>query len=441
MRKIVIVTLGCKVNQYESASFHSAFEERGHQVLANEPAPDIVVVNTCSVTQKAENQSKQLIRKALRQYAEAKIIITGCYTQLNAEEVLQWEECQNKKVSIIGNGDKNLLVDKALAEAETPVFHVTPIETVKSITNLPITRFGNRTRAYLRIQDGCNSFCTYCIVPHTRGRSRSLEVSQVLLQADIFAMQGYKEIVLTGIHIGYYGADLQDNIDISSIVSKLCSQFPEMRFRLSSIEPLEITPALLNVMSENTNFMPHLHIPLQSGSDDILLRMNRRYNTSQFSEILNECRTRIDDLAIGIDVLVGFPGETEKHFEQIFSFLQRENFTYLHIFPYSKRTGTPAAQYADHIEEQEKEKRVNLLRKLSDDKKKAFYRRFIGSRRKMLVENTRNKHGFLRGFTDNYIPVSVPGEDHLKSTVVSVEIQSLKNMNVQGSVVAEDHER
>lgn len=435
MKKIHINTLGCKVNQYESAAFHSSFEERGHHVVSASNNPDIIVINTCTVTGKAGAQSRQELRKALRKHPSAKIIITGCYSQLASEEIVAMKELKNRSVSIVCNGDKNLLVDLALQE-DVPLSALhNEIANKKEISHLPVTRFGSRTRAYLRIQDGCNAFCTYCIVPFTRGRSRSLPVNEVLQQAKIFFKQGYKEIVITGIHVGYYGADLTDNIDISSIMQMLCSKTPEIRYRLSSIEPLEISPKLLDVMQENPNFMPHLHIPLQSGNDEILLRMNRRYSTDQFREKIEFCKGNIQDIAIGIDILAGFPGETENHFAQTLDYMQQLDFTYLHVFPYSKRPGTPAAQYPDQIEKYVKNNRVQKLRQLGEAKKNSFYQKFIGSYRSVLVENKRDKNGLLKGFTDNYIPVSFPGDDALMKTIVQVKLEKRTSTGLTGKVV------
>ncbi len=435
MKKIQINTLGCKVNQYESAAFHSHFEELGHQIVSSGMDTDIIVINTCSVTGKAGAQSRQAIRKAIRRHPDAEIVITGCLTETATAELATMKELQHRPVSIIGNGDKHILVDTALQEKSLLTIRQSPIERQKTISHLPIQQFSGRTRAYLRIQDGCNSFCTYCIVPLTRGRSRSLPVKEVIKQAQVFARNGYQEIVITGIHIGCYGTDLPDDIDIATILDKLCRATPKVRYRLSSIEPLEISEKLLDVMANNNNFMPHLHIPLQSGSDDILLRMNRRYSTSRFAAILDSCRNRIEGLALGVDILAGFPGETDGHFSETCSFLDELDFTYLHVFPYSKRPGTPAASFKDQVAKYTKEERTARLRQLSDSKKNAFYRKFLHSIRPVLVESSRDSRGRLKGFTDNYIPVSFAGEERLKNTIVEVRLETLQQTDVQGTVI------
>ncbi len=394
-----------------------------------------MVINTCTVTGKAGAQSRQELRKALRNHPQAKIIITGCYSQMASDEILAMKELQNRSISIVGNGDKHLLVDLALQDSEQPTISKADISTTSKISPLPVSRFGSRTRAYLRIQDGCNSYCSYCVVPYTRGPSRSLAIEEVLKQAKTFSELGYREIVVTGIHVGYYGADLADNVDISSIMEMLCSATPDIRYRLSSIEPLETSTKLLDVMRENHNFMPHLHIPLQSGNDEILLRMNRRYTTSQFREKLEFCREKMQDIAIGIDILAGFPGETNDQFEQSFEFVKSLDFTYLHVFPYSIRPGTPAAQFGGQVEKTEKNIRVKKLRGLGEEKKKSFYHRFIGSTRPTLVENKRSKTGLLKGFTDNYIPVSFAGSDALKKSIVRINLEKSAASGMLGKVI------
>lgn len=437
MKKIQINTFGCKVNQYESASFHSRFSELGHHIVSAGSESDIIVINTCSVTGKAGAQSRQAIRRAVRDNPDAKIVITGCYSQIAGKELQSMPELNGKSVCIIGNGDKHFLVDAALNEEFVPIALPKPLADDTTISPLPIRSFGSRTRAYLRIQDGCNSYCSYCIVPYTRGRSRSLDLDQVLQQAAVFANEGYREIVITGIHVGNYGMDLSEDVNISTVMDSLCRTTPDVRYRLSSIEPTEISKDLLCAMAKHSNFMPHLHIPLQSGNDDILLRMNRRYTTRRFAETVDLCRNAVKDVAIGIDILAGFPGETDNHFSSTYSFLEDLDFTYLHVFPYSKRPGTPAADFPDQITGEVKENRVKSLRKLSDQKKEIYYQRFIGSTRPVLAENKSNRAGMLKGFTDNYIPVSFEGDDAIQNSVVDVQLEAADATTITGRIVNE----
>lgn len=435
MKKINITTLGCKVNQYESASFLSQFEERGHQIVSSGTDSDIIVINTCTVTGKASSQSRQELRRALRNNLSAKIVVTGCYTQIASKELAEMQELQGRSVVFVGNSEKDLLVDLALQDKAPLSRIVKDIKQVKEIAPLRVTSFGSRTRAYLKIQDGCNAFCSYCIVPYARGRSRSLPEEKVIEQAILFRDQGYKEIVITGIHLGQYGTDLHPPSNISTILGRLCRTTPDIRYRLSSIEPLEISTELLSTVKKYHNFMPHLHIPLQSGANEVLAKMNRRYSTNQFQEKLDLCHTYIDDLAVGIDVMVGFPGETEDHFHQTHSFLKALDFTYLHVFPYSKRPGTPAADFNNHIPKEIKEKRVQKLRELGDQKKRDFYTRYLGKTRPTLVESKRNVNDQLRGFTDNYIPVVFSGDDTLKKSIIEVKLEKLEKSHVKGKSI------
>ena len=436
MKKISITTLGCKVNQYESASFQSGFEEAGCTIVSADEHPDIVVINTCTVTGKAGAQSRQLIRRAARENPDAKIVVTGCHAQMAPQELIEMKELEDNPICVVGNGNKHLLVETALKEESCDLAMLMgKISRKKEICELPVKHFGGRTRAFLRVQDGCSSFCTYCIVPYTRGPSRSLSMDSVLKQARSFASEGYKEIVVTGIHVGFYGQDLQEGHDIVSLMKNLCEETPDIRYRLSSIEPLEISERLLELMAEQSNFMPHLHIPLQSGDDEILKQMNRRYSTNQFREIIEFCREQLPDAAIGIDVLVGFPGETDRRFENCYSFLNELDCTYLHVFPYSKRPGTVASTFDNQIEKAVKNKRVALLRQLGDKKKKTFYNRLLKSKRDVLVESKRDNQGNLKGFSDNYIPVHFQGENELINHVVTVRLSTLKGMDVSGELV------
>lgn len=441
MKNIEIHTLGCKINQYESASFLSSFEALGHRIVSSGGNSDVIVINTCSVTNKAGAQSRHAIRKSLRDNPLAKIVITGCHAEVAAKQLKALEEMQGRTACIVGNADKHLLVEAALADNHGVHSIHTPVYEQRYISPLPVRNFGSRTRAYLRIQDGCDSFCSYCIVPHTRGRSRSLGIDDVLRQAKVFADEGYREIVVSGIHVGHYGVDLADDIDIAGVMEKLCHATPRIRYRLSSIEPVEISEKLLAVMTDNDNFMPHLHIPLQSGNDDILLRMNRRYSTSRFAEIVDLCHHRIADVAVGIDILAGFPGETEEHFSSTYSFLEDLDCTYLHVFPYSMRPGTPAAEFPDQVASHVKDHRVTLLRRLSEQKKQEYYRRFVGQARPVLVEGKRYKNGHLKGFTDNYIPLSFTGDDGYHNTIVPVQLESMGATTLKGSILPGDHER
>lgn len=440
MQKVFIATLGCKVNQFESASFKSGFEERGMAVASTSEEADLIVINTCAVTAGAGAQSRQTIRHALRLNPTAEIIITGCYAEIAAKELADAQELVGRTFSLVGNSKKDRLVAGALTNLPgTREIIMGSIDDARDICRLPVRRFGDRSRAYLRIQDGCESFCTYCIVPYTRGPSRSLPVNEVIEQARIFTDEGHKEIVLTGIHLGYYGNDLTGNDNLLSLLDKLTLATPETSYRISSLEPLEISESLLSLMQERKNIQPHLHIPLQSGSDDILTRMNRRYTTDQFREVIDLCHKHLPDVAIGVDILAGFPGETDEHFTAAKNFLQSLFFSYLHVFPYSIRPGTVAADFKQQIPKKIKDARVAQLRLLSDEKKIAFYSNQLEQIRPVLVEGRRDSAGRLKGFTDNYIAVHFDGPDSLLNSITAVKLRFLKESIVIGERI-EHHE-
>ncbi|HIJ90855.1 MAG: tRNA (N(6)-L-threonylcarbamoyladenosine(37)-C(2))-methylthiotransferase MtaB [Desulfobulbaceae bacterium] len=431
-KKIAISTLGCKVNQFESAAFLSELGRRQVELVPFSGSADVYIINTCAVTAKAGAQSRQLIRQALRANPEARLIVTGCYAQVAAQDIL---DIADSPICIVGNGCKHRLVEVALAERHCDLeMHLGNIAGQKEISPLTVTSFGERTRAYLKVQDGCNSFCSYCIVPYARGRSRSLAPDKVVAQAEIFAAQGYKEQVLTGIHLGHYGQDLTPQSNLRELLALLLAQNLPVRYRLSSLEPTEITDELLGLMAQSPAVMPYLHIPLQSGDDRILQRMNRRYPAATFAKVVEESMRRLPDVAIGVDVLVGFPGEDETAFRNTYSLIESLPVSYLHVFPYSKRPGTPAAAMPDQVPKADKDERVALLRDLNHKKRSAFYQSHLGSIRQILVER-RKKGCLLRGYTGNYIPVSFEGDNAMVNQLITVRLEELTADGVLGRIV------
>ncbi len=434
-KKVAVTTLGCKVNQYESASFITGFREQGCELVPATENADLFVINTCAVTARAGQQSRQLIRKIMRANPGARLIITGCYAQMAAKELL--DIVPDNPLAIVGNGNKHLLVETALAEKQPDMVMLTgKISIKKEICPLPVRRFQGRTRAYLRIQDGCNNFCSYCIVPYTRGRSRSLEPDKVLEQVQVFADEGYLELVVTGINVGKYGQDLTGDMDIYSLLAMICQDFPALRIRLSSIEPTEVNDQLLQLMTDHKNFMPHLHIPLQSGDDGVLARMNRRYTAETFVHVIQKINSALPHAAIGCDILTGFPGEDEQAAENTFQLLFGLPITYLHVFPYSIRPGTVAAEFKNQIPGPLKDERVARLRELDQFKKEEFYHRHLNTVQRVLVERKNRTDGLLQGFSENYIPVRFKGRDDLLKTVVRVKINALRDRIPHGELVA-----
>ncbi len=435
MKKIAITTLGCKVNQFESASFATGFQEAGCTLVPFTNKADIYVINTCTVTAKAGQQSRQLIRRALQTNLEARIIVTGCYVQMDPATVL---DIVGDKGCMVGNDYKHLIVDTALKEtAPNLVVLMGKISHQENICELPVKRFAGRTRAYLRVQDGCNNFCTYCIVPYTRGPSRSVKIAALLRQVAIFEEEGYREVVITGINIGKYGLDLDEGENVYSLLDRLCTQFPTMRIRLSSIEPTEVNDQLLNLVVSHNNFMPHLHIPLQSGDDNVLRRMYRQYTTATFRKAVQSIHTAIPHAAIGCDILGGFPGETDSEADNTYRFIHDLPISYLHVFPYSKRQGTLAASFRDQIPGPVKNKRVKRLRELDEQLRHNFHKRQLGTQCQVLVERLRKGSSLLQGFSENYIPLLFSGPTNLIHQVVPVSFTGFDQGQPIGKITEE----
>ena len=412
--RVAITTLGCKVNQVESAALDNAFAAAGCALVDFREQADIYVVNSCAVTARAGQQSRQVLRNALRRNPEARVLITGCYAQIAADTL----RAIDPRVLLIGNSHKEELVAVALGRAAVPA--LVPMAEKQGVF-APVRHFPGHSRAFLRIQDGCSNFCSYCIVPYTRGRSRSLPLQQVMQQAGLFAEAGYREIVVTGINVGRYGLDLAENETIVTVLARLCTAFPEIRFRLSSIEPPEIDAALLDMAAAHPNCMPHFHIPLQSGDDRVLAAMRRRYRSADFAGRVQALRARLPLAAVGCDVLTGFPGETEAQAANTRALLQECAVSFLHVFPYSRRPGTPAAGMPDQVPAGSKSERAGLLRKLDADLRRHFYAANLGRVLRILVER-RRADGMLEGFSENYIPVRLAGPEALVGKIAAVRL-------------------
>ncbi len=432
--RVAVTTLGCKVNQFETASFISTLEERGVEIVPFSRQADIYIINSCAVTARAGAESRRMVRRAFKKNPEARLLVTGCYAQVAGARLL---DIIDQPICVVGNAFKDELVDFALARDFCDIeMYMTDISRVKKICRLPVRRFRGRTRAYLKIQDGCNNFCTYCIVPYARGRSRSLPLEDALAQARIFAGEGYREIVLTGIHLGKYGLDLDPPLDLLAILRQLVSREPDIRFRLGSLEPGEINAELLDLIDDADNLMPHLHLPLQSGDDVILKKMNRPCRGADYRRIVELISRRLPDAAIGADVLVGFPGEDEPAFANTLNLLTELPISYLHVFPYSRRPATLAARMKKQVTADIKEKRVAILRALDKKKRAAFYKRFIGMERLVLAENSKNRFKLMRGFTDNYMPVYFPAPANGINKVFQTRLERLdEDNNLYGSPV------
>jgi len=431
--RVAVTTLGCKVNQFESAAFLSGFAAAGLTIVPFGESADIYVINTCAVTARAGAQSRQLIRRALKANPDARLIVTGCYAQVASEEIVELVE---HPLCLVGNAYKDRLVEVAMAEGQCDLeMYLGDLAGSREVCPLMVTAFAGRTRSYLKVQDGCNQFCTYCIVPYSRGRSRSVAPARVLEQAKLFVGQGFREMVLTGIHLGHYGLDLTPPMNLLALVELLLAQNYPVRYRLSSLEPTEITPELLALMAETPALMPHLHIPLQSGDDRTLAAMHRRYTSARFAEIIAACVAVVPGLAIGVDVLVGFPGEDEAAFRNTYDLLSGLPVSYLHVFPYSRRPGTIAAKLPGQVAGQVKDERVALLRALDQHKRRGFYASHLGETSQVLAEAGRGGKT-LRGFTEHYVPVAFAAPASMANTVVAVRLDRLTDEGVAGTLVA-----
>jgi len=400
--RIAITTLGCKVNQSESASIEGALRENGHEIVNHAANPHVCIVNTCTVTAKSDYQSRQMIRRAIK--SGASVIATGCYAQLKPDELSEIKGID----LILGNSQKDkiqehvykLSLNSHLSEAggfQKKVFVDSP-----EIPMVTGHYHSKKARAFLKIQDGCNFSCSYCTVPLARGKSRSLKPEDVIKAVQRFNTEGYKEIVLTGIHIGNYGLDLKPKSSLLEIVNKIVDAFPDVRLRLTSVEPQEFKKEFL-MLIKNGAVCPHVHIPLQSGSDKILKSMNRGYSTSFFRELIKEIALTCPNISIGTDVIVGFPGETDKDFEDTVALLEELPFSYIHTFPYSKRPDTQAIKLPGHISNEIKRKRVDILFKIAQAKKKYYISKSLGQKLDVIIEGKSQINGFYKAISDNYL--------------------------------------
>lgn len=427
MHTFFIATLGCKVNQYESDAIASRLTSMGWIRTAKAKEASLLLINTCTVTGNASTQSRHMIRQLIRQSPQATVMVTGCYAQTEGDVIAAIEGVDH----VIGHTDKHRIPELIAQAADQnpipyPACHGEDAcrETVFQDIPAPPSS-GNRTRPFLKIQDGCNSFCTYCIVPYTRGRSRSLPVQDVMEKVRALSEQGFCEVVLTGIHVGMYGLDLNPKTDFTSLLDRL-SRENGPRLRLGSVEPREVTDDLIALAGKRNRIVPHFHIPLQSGDDTILSRMHRPYDRSFFADRVHAVRSAFPLAAIGSDVMIGFPGETESLFENTFALIQDLPLTYLHVFPYSPRPGTPAATYPDPVAKEVAKERCARLRKLAEKKRLDFARKLCGTTAQVLIEQKRDrKTGLLKGLSGNYQTVYLEGPDTLKNKVVSAMIQSV----------------
>ncbi|MDD4274682.1 MAG: tRNA (N(6)-L-threonylcarbamoyladenosine(37)-C(2))-methylthiotransferase MtaB [Desulfobacter postgatei] len=431
-----IESLGCKVNQYESDGIAAQLEAQGFSRAGQGRTADICIVNTCAVTARAGMQSRQETRKLIREHPDATVIVTGCHAQTDPE--------QFKKISgvnlIVCHQDKNLIPAYLARKApEKDLFEFRKPEYGKKACFVGFDQpvYGTMTRAYLKIQDGCNQFCTYCIIPYARGASVSMPFEQVMAHISGLNGQGFKEIILTGIHTGLYGLDLKPETSLTQLVKTLDDKKTVDQIRISSIEPNEITDDLINMARPGHILCDHFHIPLQAGDDGVLSRMKRPYSVEQFSEVIHKIHEILPHAGIGLDLIMGFPGETDKAFENTYKLVAALPVSYLHVFPYSPRKGTPAWHFTPKVPSNTAKKRAALMRELGEQKRSDFIKSNQGRILKGLIQNQGDRQtGMLKAVTTNYLTVFIKNEkdthgnpDNLKGQIVNLKYDQCSNGN------------
>jgi threonylcarbamoyladenosine tRNA methylthiotransferase MtaB len=419
--KIAFETLGCKINQFDTAVMQEQAAGASKEIVPFHEEADVYVINTCSVTRRSDSESRQLIRRALRRNPLARIVVTGCYAQTHPDELLQIPGVD----LVLGTREKGNWLEY-LGGCEKAAGPSAAVETdfSKAFAEQPlIRRFGDRTRAFVKVQDGCDSRCSFCLIPRARGPSRSVATDHVIEQVRWLAQNGYQEIVLTGVNLGFYGRDEKPKGSLAGLIRRILKNTSIPRIRISSVEPKTVTRELVSVVRASPRICPHLHIPLQSGSDRILKAMNRHYSARFYQSQIRTLVDAVPDINIGADVMVGFPGEGEKEFEQTYALLAGLPMAYFHVFPYSPRPLTAASEMGGQVSKKEKQNRSMRLRNLSVLKTKQFSDRFRGTRRPVLLEVERDAiTGQLQGFTDNYLRVQVEGPDSLMNSILPVTL-------------------
>lgn len=423
MSSVAFHTLGCKVNHYETEAIWQLFKENGYSRTEFEKQSDVYVINTCTVTNTGDKKSRQVIRRAVRQNPDAVICVTGCYAQTSPAEIMAIPGVD----IVVGTQERTKMLDyiEQYKTERKPINAVGNIMKNRVYEELDVPTFTDRTRASLKIQEGCNNFCTFCIIPWARGLMRSRDPEEVVRQAQQLVDAGYLEIVLTGIHTGGYGEDLKD-YNLAQLLRDIENNVKGLkRLRISSIEASQLSDEVIDVLRDSKIVVRHLHIPIQSGSDTVLKRMRRKYTMEFFANRLDRLREALPDLAITSDVIVGFPGETEEEFMETFNFIRDQKFSELHVFPYSKRTGTPAARMNNQVDEDVKNERVHRLITLNDQLAVEYASKFEDEVLEIIPEESYkldSASNMVEGYSDNYLKVVIPGSEDLIGKLVRVKI-------------------
>lgn len=431
-RTVSFMTLGCKVNQYETEAMSELFVAKGYEVVSSEARADIYVINTCSVTNLGEKKSRQYIRKMKRQNPNAIIAVVGCYSQVATDEVLGIEGVN----LVLGTNERGRIVEYIEdLEVWDQVSYVGDIMQVREFEELQIDHVTEKTRAFIKIQEGCNMYCSYCIIPYARGPIRSRQPEQVISEVKRLVENGFKEIVLTGIHIASYGKDF-GNIDLLTLLKQVHEVEGLERIRLGSLEPRLLSAEFIEAIKTMEKFCPHFHLSLQSGSDTVLKRMNRKYDTAAYLENVEAIKAAFDLPSFTTDVIVGFPGETDEEFEETMAFVQKVGFAKIHVFQYSPKKGTPAAEMGCQVNGDIKHRRSERLIAISNEMEQAYYNALLGKEFVVLLEGVSSlSENYIEGLSERYVRVAIKNNESLIGTLQSVKFESVEGDLVYGSLV------
>jgi len=425
--RFAIATLGCKVNQYDSAIIESRLGSLGMARGEFDQPADVYIVNTCTVTDRADAESLRLARRARRLNPQARVIMTGCLAQASPERLAGANEVD----AIVGLGRPGDL-ERAVRGAATERVMVSNLRKERASIELAPVALEGHTRAFLKLQEGCDQFCTFCIVPFSRGLSRSVDPRRVIEAIDGMHERGYQEVILTGVHLGGYGKDLDPPIALETMLEMIAERSAIGRVRISSLDPDELSDRVISIVAQSDKFCPHFHLPLQAGDDDVLARMRRRYTTTHYRERVERILEAMPDAAIGTDLIVGFPGESARHFQDCLSFAESLPLAYFHVFPYSVRAGTTAAKFDDKVAAGEIKRRAAVMRDLGERKRAEFARRLLGRKLRVLIEE--RSAGRLTGYSRNYVRVMIDGPEELINSEVEVEASLVQGAAVVGQI-------
>ncbi len=415
MKKVAFITLGCKVNQYETNAMIQQFIQKEYEIVESTQKADIYIVNTCTVTNMSDRKSRQMLRRVKEQNQEAIVVACGCYVQVAKEEIQKVKELD----LILGNNEKKEIVEvvERYLKEKKKCHEIEDVMMQKEYVELGETTYTEKTRAVIKVQDGCDRFCSYCIIPYARGRVRSREPEKIIGEIEKIAQKGIKEVVITGIHIASYGKDFKEEYQLIDLLEEINQVEGIQRIRLGSIEPLLITKEFVERLSKLEKICHHFHLSLQSGCDETLRRMNRRYTIKEFKEIVERLRQVYKDVILTTDIIVGFPQESKEEFEKTYKFLEEIKFYKMHVFKYSPRKGTKAAQMKGQIDGKVKEERSQRLIELSNNNQEVYHKKYVGKEVEILWEEEKN--GFYQGHTKNYILACVKSKENLENQIIS----------------------